>query len=347
MAEGITYYELTPSDFEGMGWRDEARESPFNRVPLCLKGVPGVFGNGHTPIGLCAFFNTDSTRYWVKMELLGSKLGEPNFNVCAFSGTDLYMFDDEEDRWRWAGTYTDSQCIQDNHPEYAMLEGIEKKPRRCRLYLPMRNWPLKIFIGVEDGASFEKVAPRESNKLVYYGTSIIHGAYSTRSGLGIAQMLGRNLDMPLLNLGFSGACHLETEVGEMLVKLQDVRLLVVDPMHNMGVSMIQENMGRFLDIVCPGLPETDIVVVSAPEHLQSWLKPGLAASQRAAQRLMEEIVREKQSLYPKLHFIDGRDFYGSDEVSPDGIHPNDTAAMNMVKILTVELKKILAHGEEA
>ena len=159
----ITYYELTPANFEGLGWRDMERESPFDRLPKTVNHLPHVASQMHTTCGICCFFNTNSTTFRVKMELASDHIGEPNFNVCAFSGADLYMYDDKTVRWRWAGTYTDHQCIQNRNPEYTILEGIPKADRRCRLYLPMRNQLLKIWIGLESDATFELLPPREDH----------------------------------------------------------------------------------------------------------------------------------------------------------------------------------------
>ena len=342
----ITYYELTPANFEGLGWRDMERESPFDRLPKTVNHLPHVASQMHTTCGICCFFNTNSTVFRIKMEHASDHIGEPQFNVCAFSGVDLYMYDDNTVRWRWAGTYTDHQCIQNRHPEYTILEGIPKADRRCRLYLPMRNQLLKIWIGLEAGASFELLPPREDNKLVYYGTSIIHGAYSTRSGLGIAQILARNLDMPLMNLGLSGGCRLDMEIAELLVKLQGVKVLVVDPMHNMWPDIIRQNMPAFLDYVCPKMPDTEIVFVTSPRHIQGWLRPELEARQLEMQRLFHYFCAERMPKYKNLHFIDGQDFYGTDEVSPDGVHPNDNAGWHMANELTRIISDILRRRSQ-
>jgi hypothetical protein len=45
--------------------------------------------------------------------------------------------------------------------------------------------------------------------------------------------------------------------------------------------------------------------------------------------------------YKNLHFIDGQDFYGTDEVSPDGVHPNDNAGWHMANELTRIISDIL------
>lgn len=339
----LTFHPIRPQDTEGLLWRDQEREHPFARVPLSLRHLSHIHGNAMTTTGECCHFTTDSSRIAVRLELGEEKLQEVIFGRFAYSGVDLYIFDDDEThRWRWAGTFTDYYAIKDQHPEYLVIEGLPRRPRRCRLYYPMRNRMTALSVGVEPDASFELIPPRTDNLLVYYGTSIIHGAYSLRAGLGIAQLLARHLDLPLANLGFSGACRLDPEMAALLAQLHETRLLVIDPFHNVNPPLIRERLAAFLDVVCPALPQAQVAVVTSPSHLQSWLKPALAAQQNELHTLMRDITTERMTRYPNLHFIDGHSLYGTDEVSPDGVHPNDTAAWNMALTLATTIRPWLA-----
>ena len=67
----------------------------------------------------------------------------------------------------------------------------------------------------------------------------------------------------------------------------------------------------------------------------------MEASQLEMQRLFKQICEERIPKYRNLHFIDGQNFYGTDEVSPDGVHPNDTAAWHMANVLTKAIGDIL------
>ncbi len=198
----IRWHRLKSSDFEGKGWPET--ESPFDRMPPKIReSLPNVWANSHSSTGMCVFFNTDTSAFHVKYKLGFPQIGEPNFNVSAFSGVDLYIYDTREKRWRWAAA-TLHNMVRDQNPQMTLIADLPSKKRKCRMYMPMRNQLLEISIGVDADASFELVPPRRKAPLVYYGTSIVHGAYSTRAGLGIAQILARKLNMPLINLGFSG-----------------------------------------------------------------------------------------------------------------------------------------------
>ena len=325
---------MDPSDFEGKGW--EKTESPYDRLPSKIKEIlPDVWKHSHTSTGMCVFFNTDTSSFHVRYKLAKPLFGEENFNVSACSGVDLYIYDTQEKRWRW-GAATSHGMIKNQDPEMTLIEGLPKKKRKCRMYLPMRNQLLEISIGVDADASFELVPPRKKAPLVYYGTSIIHGSFSTRSGLGTAQILARKLDMPLINLGFSGAARMEKEMAVVLSEL-NAGIFIVDPYHNLSLENIRNNMEDFINILCTARPETPVFVLGAPYHLHSWLKPELEKNDRMKTELYGKICRKMKKKFPYLHYLKGTNFYGSDEVSLDGLHPNDAAFAHMSKILAREI----------
>ncbi len=328
--ENITWYPLAPSDFEGRGWKDT--EEPFDRVPAKIKeALPHVWMWSRSPTGMCVFFNTDSTRFYVKYRLGEERIGEANFNVVAHCGMDMYVYDETQSRWRWGATAPHFD-IKDQNPEYKLLDGIPKQMRRCRMYAPFRNRISDVYIGVDSDAEFELVPPRRTPPLVYYGTSIIHGAFAVRSGLGVAQILGRKLDMPLINLGFSGAAHLEKEMAELLAEL-DAGIFIIDPYHNIFSGELKDRVETFFDILCTAHPETPVFFVSAPQTLQGWLRPAEKAEQDEKTKLFNKYGRMLMKKYPNVHYIKGDNFYGSDEISMDGIHPNDEAFTHMSEIL--------------
>ncbi len=332
------WYEFTSADFEGRGWQDT--EYPFDRIPVRIKrALPEVYDLGHSSTGMCTFFNTDSKFVCIRCKLNSEQFGEDNFNVTAFSGFDLYIFDESERRWRWASA-SPHFAIKSREPEYELINELTGDKHCCRLYAPLRNHLLSVAVGVESGASFEKVPPRSDKPLVYYGTSIVHGAYATRSGLGVAQLLGRKLDLPLINLGFSGSARMEREMAELLSEL-DPAMYLVDTFHNMTPELIQQNAGRFLDILCSARPDTPVFFASAPHTFKSWLRPAEKAEQQAKTLLFRQTAEAMMKKYRNFHFIPGEDFYGSDDVSMDGIHPNDSAFAHMSDILTREIEKYL------
>ena len=334
----VEWHTLSADVFEGRGWKKT--ESPFDRIPARVQNsLPEVWKNSHSSAGMCAHFVTNSTRIRIRYRLGSEQLGEPNFNVAAFSGTALYVFDPKEKRWRWAAT-TPHFVLNDRDPDYTLIEGLPGKKRRWRLYLPFRNQILQLAVGVDKGAEWEVTPPRTDPPLVYYGTSLIHGAFVTRPGLGTPQIIARELDLPLINMGFSGSAGLELDMARLLAEL-NARLYVVDAYHNLTPAKIEERMEPFLQELCARRPETPVLFLGAPPVLNAWLKPEQLQTDAQKISLMGKIARKMKKKYANLHYLKGANFYGSDDVSIDGIHVNDAAFDHMARILIKKIRTIL------
>ncbi|MFA6701201.1 MAG: SGNH/GDSL hydrolase family protein [Dysgonamonadaceae bacterium] len=87
-------------------------------------------------------------------------------------------------------------------------------------------------IGVPSGYSVEFICPSNEKPIVIYGTSIAQGVCASRPGMSWTNILQRNIDKPVINLGFSGNGRLEKEMFELLSEL-DVSMYVIDCMLNM------------------------------------------------------------------------------------------------------------------
>ena len=337
-ASSLKWVEIGGSDVEGRGWSDT--EMPFDRVPKRFaKALPRVWQNGISPTGEFFEFESDTTTVAVRTELAVNRYGEPNFNNSAFSGTDLYVFDEGRGEWRWAGAAGHGTRWQRN-AEYELAKGLPRQNRRFRMYLPLRNRLVSLRVGVDSNAAFKLIPPRGEKPVAYYGTSIIHGAYSIRPGLALTSRLERKVKRPFLNLGFSGSACLEPEAAQMLSEL-DPALFVCDPYHNVSSDVIRKNFERFFDILCSARPDTPVLLVGAPPLLKGWLYPSVAREDEEKTRLFAELSQKVAARHPNFRYMPGGDFYGSDEVSMDGVHPNDEAFANMAAVLAPVISKLV------
>lgn len=342
--DGLSWTLVPPDAVEGRGWLDTAM--PFDRLPQKAEKIDkGLWDASRSTTGQCVDFETDSTAVAVRTKLGLAQYGEPNFNASAHSGVDLYAWDDSQGRWRWAAA---AQHFLEWKPEmeYGLCWNLPCRMRRFRLYLPMRNQLLALSIGTDEGSAMRLLPPRRVRPLVYYGTSIIHGAFSTRAGLGVPQILGRRLGVPVVNLGFSGAARLEPEMAGILAEL-DAGAFVCDPYHNVTADIFKKNAGPFFDILCGAHPETPVLLLSAPPLLNAWLYPGIAEENAIRSRLFAETSLELAARHANFRFVPGEGFYGSDDVSVDGVHPNDAAFAHMADALEPILRDALDKGADA
>lgn len=335
---GRTWIDIGGKDVEGRGWSDT--ELPFDRIPKHFaKDLPHVWGNGVSSTGEFFEFESDTTAVSVRTEFAGHGFGERNFNSCAFAGTDLYVFDEERGDWRWAAAAGHSVRWGKN-VEYQLVNGLSRQVRRFRLYLPLRNRLASLKLGVDAASRTKLVPPRKDRPVVYYGTSIIHGAYNIRPGLALTSRLERKVKRPVVNLGFSGGARLDPAAATMLAEL-DAAIYVCDPYHNLSPDLVRRNFEAFFDELCSKRPNTPVLLVGAPPVLNGWLKPEVSSKDEEKTRLFADLSKKVAARHANFRYLPGQGLYGSDEVSMDGVHPNDEAFAHMAATLAPVISELV------
>lgn len=337
MAETALDWHDIRDSIEGKGFDDTERD--YDRLPARAEGmVPDiVWSLSHTATGLCATFATDAAEIHARWELLSDQLGEANFSVAGFSGLDLYA--DDNGAWRWAGA---GHLVKDKHPEFCLVNGMASGMRSYRIYLPMRNPVESVKIGVPKGARFSLAPPRREKPVVFYGTSIVHGAFASHAGMVHPSIIGRRIHRPVVNLGFSGAATMEESLAHLIAEI-DAAVFVIDALPNMDKPLVTERAEKFVRVLCGKRPNTPVVLVEDRPLANYWLKPVLKAA-------YEEKWKEFRRIYDALrrdgvgflHYIEGRSLFGDDaEASPDSSHPSDLGFMRMADTLTPVIRSLL------
>jgi hypothetical protein len=282
-------------------------------------------------------FRTDATTIHADHLVTSPGLAMPHMPATGVSGLDLYARDDD-DQWRWvAVTRPNNQ-----HMEVAMVSGLRPGTRDYAVYLPLYNGTESLKIGVPAGNKFEPVAPRMQKPIVFYGTSITHGACASRPGMPHPAILGRRFDQPTINLGFSGNGKLEEEVGRFLIEL-DPAAYVLDCLPNMAAAEISARtipMVKQLRAAHAGVP---IVLVEDRTYPASWI---LASQQqrndtsrlafKAAYQTMQDDGIEN------LYYVDGNTLLATDgDDTTDGSHPSDLGFFHQANAIEPALRAAL------
>jgi len=119
-----------------------------------------------------------------------------------------------------------------------------------------KTWP----IGVPSGATFVGLPARTTKSIVFCGTSINHGASASRPGMTPIAILGRRLDRPVMNFGFSGNGRMDAEVGEFLTQI-DAALYVIDCLPNMNATSVREKCIPLVKRLRAAQPDRPILLV--------------------------------------------------------------------------------------
>ena len=336
----VDWHDAAAFGLEGREWAGEERARFYDRLPAAAEGrVPGpVWNLSRDSAGMMFRFRSDSSEIHVHYKLTKSGLGMPHMPATGVSGVDLYARN-AEGKWGWVSV----SRPQAQEVRVELIKGLASGSREYALYLPLYNGVEFLKGGVRKGASFEGLSPR-SKPVVFYGTSITHGACASRPGMVHTAILGRRLDMPVANLGFSGNGRMDGSVGEFLARI-DASAYVIDCLPNMGPADVTarcEALVRQLRLARPLVP---IVLVEDRRFTNSWITPAKAKfhdENHAALRAAFE--RLKGEGVTGLHYIGGDHLYGDDtEGATDASHASDLGFMRQAEIFEPVLRRALGR----
>ncbi len=333
----IVWHDPIVWGIEGKGWTDTER--PYDRFPARAKGnVPdSVWNLSRQSAGLCIRFKTDSPSINLRMDLLSPNLGMYHMPATGVSGFDLYVRD-RRNRWQWV--HQASPTAQ--HVEGKLIDGLALGLKEFVGYLPLYNGVERLAIGVDSGSRFERIYPNKRKPVVFYGTSICQGACASRPGIAYTAIVGRMLEQPVINLGFSGSGRMDSGVVDLLAEL-DPSVYVIDCLPNMDANLVKERTEPLVRKLRSARPSTPILLVEDRTFGQAPVVPGLLKSHAERRAELAGAFRcLKAAGTSNLHYLKGDRLLGADsEGTTDGSHPNDLGMMRYAEALRPVLARLL------
>lgn len=338
--EGVDWYNVQDWGVEGKAFDDTARY--FDRLPARAEKTvrEAVWNLSRHSAGMLARFETDAAEIHVRYDLFQDRIAMSHMPATGVSGVDLYARD-ANGRDRWLGVARPEEM----HVEAKLAGPIDPPRQGLRLYtayLPLYNGVEKMEIGVPAGSHFHGVAPRAQKSILFYGTSIMHGACASRPGMSISAIVGRRFNRPVVNLGFSGNGRLEMEVAELLTDL-DPAVYAIDCLPNLNGEQVAERAEPLVRRLRKTRPNTPILLVEDRTFTNAWLRESARerhAGNRAALRAAYKNLQETG--VNGLYYLEGRHLLGNDdEAATDGSHPNDLGMMRYADAYEDALRPIL------
>jgi lysophospholipase L1-like esterase len=251
-------------------------------------------------------------------------------------GVDLYV-KDEKGTWRWLSV---GQPKEGTKHAAALVTGLPAKERDYCLYLPLYNGVSEVEIGVAAESKVARLVRDEAHRLpiVFYGTSITQGGCASRPGMVHTAIIGRRLDRPVINLGFSGNGKMEAEVTNCIVDIK-AAAFVIDCLPNMTAAEVTSNTAPLVATLRKAHPTTPIILAEDRTYSDAFLKADRAQRNATSRAALQKIFAELQPKDKNLHYLAGDGQLGADgEDTVDGSHPTDLGFLRMAD----EFGKVLA-----
>lgn len=321
----------------GLPWY-EHNGRRFWRLPYELEEkIPqDLWATSLEPSGARLRFWSDTTA--LKIRLVYSDLWPArNMTRIAKMGFDLYA-----DGMYWSSVVPDEKGGMTG----VFFEEAERKMREFTIYFPLFYHEFD-FLGLylDDGA--EVLPPRPyalSKPVVFYGTSITHGGCASRPGLTYEAILDRELDIDIVNLGFSGCGKGERCVAEEIAKI-DAACYVLDYGQNNGsAEELQQVYLPFIEALRGERPAAPILL-STPifSSREAWSDAHLKYMDAKRDVVRGAYGARVASGDANIRLVEGFALLSPEdcECFVDGVHPNDLGFRRMAEGFKRELKRIL------
>jgi len=342
---GVKWIDGRFLPIEGRAFDDT--EFYYDRLPahVTTNVNEGVRNLKHHTSGMLFRFRTDSKTLVLKWIVRDPCAHMPHMTDIGASGLDVYRRDGSGG-WSFVSSsmgYSKTGRSGERAKRIGWRPGSE-----CIINLPLYNGIREFALGIDPDAKIEPARPHAVAKpVVFYGTSITHGGCATRPGLGFVNRVGRDLDVPVVNLGFSGSGRMEFEMSEHLAHI-DASCYVLDCLWDMSSvsnsygrvdARVENNYEPFIRNLRAKRPGVPIVMAC---QCDVWCgDPG--RKDLYVKTLYDKLVAEGLE---NLVYLPKDEMYSGDtEGTVDGCHPNDLGMKSMSVAYGKAVRKSLGVEE--
>ena len=342
-ADTVDWYEIPCNPFDIYGFVPEkdgilTRRMPLETAKNISDGVAGQCGYG---AGGRIRFSTDSSFVALKVEYANGATPK-SCNHCFTYGFDLYKCVDGGNDV-FVGALKPAVNFEYTSAEYKTNTRSDGKTVSYTLNMPHFSEVKKLYIGLQKGSCvYHGKTYRNSKPVVFYGSSITHGAAASRPGNTYENFISQKYNLDYINLGFAGNAKGEQSMAQYIAGLE-MCVFVCDYDHNApSVQHLEETHYSFYETIRQKHPTIPYIMVSKPDYFSN---PKINSKRRNV--IIKSFEKATEQGDKNVYFIDGEtlfegDFYES--CTCDGCHPNDIGFMRMAdkigKVIASAMKTI-------
>lgn len=334
ISDGVKWIDGRYLPIEGRAF--DGTEHYYDRLPtnVTTSVNSAVRTRKHHTAGMQFRFSTDSTSLVFKWTPYSSSLSADNMPATGVSGIDVYRFDKGSGCWR----YVNTGRISKSSGATLSLDWTPGTP--CLVNLPLFNGIREFSLGIDSNASVYRLPPHRGGTVkpvVFYGSAVTQGLGASRPGLSFVNIVGRLLDVPVVNLGFSGSGLMELEMSEHLAAI-DASCYVLDcvwNMRGMEVNTFTNRYETFIRNLRARRPDVPIVMAGKSDVYCG----DPIDKDKCVRELYERLVAEG---WTKLVHLPKDGMYSGDfEGTVDGTHANNLGMRSFAKAYGKAVKQAI------
>jgi len=256
-------------------------------------------------------------------------------------GLDLYILDGKQ--WKFVGS---GRPGTEQTRTSTMIANMEPKEREYMVYLSLYDGVQSLEIGIDEDATIQAPgieSPKADSPVVMYGSSILQGGCCSRPGMAFTNILSRRFDREVINLGFSGNALLDYDIAELIAKVENPSLFVLDYVPNASAEQIREKGEKFFRIIRDAHPDVPVIFIDDPFYAHYGSDMKMTAEIDGKNEAQAELVAKlKKQGEKNIQYIQLQHTLGTDnEPFVDGVHYTDLGMMRYADFLTPYFKRAL------
>lgn len=333
-------------------------ERTYARLPRYVKdSIPegrDLWDRQQCSSGIAVRFATNSTRIGCKYTLYWDT-HMIHMADTGLKGTDLYILEGDS-VWRHVNTNRPYVKKDENGNKTKLVEStyvsnLDGKMHEYVIYFPLYDGIEDFSVKVDSGAVITNGRPDVINanrRIVAYGTSILQGGCASRTGMASTNIIGRELNCEVVNLGFSGEGKEDTFVARAMATIPDVDVYLLDPVPNCTEMMCDTLTYDFVKTLRTLRPDVPIVMLEGPIYpyarYDSFFGKYLPKKNAAFRRNYERLKAENPD---NLYYVTSEGLDGvEDDGTVDGIHLTDLGFLHYANKMIPILRPLLdAHSK--
>ena len=326
---------------QNQGFNNDSN-SIYTRIPQRIKEEvsKGVWTNGQHSAGLSIHFVCNAPEIKVRYQVTGG-LAMPHMPATGVSGIDMYRVNAEGKQNVCLGKYAFKDTILYTYPN--QFKSKHNKGFEYHIYLPLYNQVKWMEIGVPEDSYFKFIPKSQERPIVVYGTSIAHGACATRPGMAWTNIVQRNLECPLVNLGFSGWGRLEKGVQDFMNE-QNAQLYVFDCMPNLVLDSDQEIYDKVINAARQIRSKHDAPIIFidhagySNQYTDTTMKEEYDHANRTQARAFSDLKAQGMK---DIYYISREDLNLSPDAWVDHVHPSDLGMQRQADVVLRKIREVL------
>ena len=309
---------------------------------LQKENLMNVYWLSYNSAGMHIDFATNATELSIKYELYSTDF-MPHMPLTGSMGADTYI--KYKGKWHHFDTIYPSKTNVNNEKKvFVKKDAVTLKNEEFITFsinFPLYNSLKNFYIGVNSDAEVKPLDYGDKKPVIIYGTSITQGGCASRPGTCYSNILRRNIDRDVYNLGFSGSGLLEHTLADYLCTT-DPEIMIIDSFANMfGLSFdeFKERINYFYSGFRKVHPKTPIIFMEHPKYSNYW---AILDGEPEQNLWIEEMQKKWSKTDKNVYVIKSKDLYGDDdEATVDNVHATDLGFYRMSKPVIKTVKKLL------